>query len=288
LAGRDRSDHNDFLSSAFAHLWFGKDDMPQPLYQPAKVDGAYQLRYSWTSWPSAGVFPSETEECLRDCETEWERDGMRLLECQVQPTQCQVTFSVRPACSPQFLCARAKGRLDHVLRVRKLPLDFSRKISLRSLGDSKRDTLDSYLAQQAVRESFVDPDFERQIAQLAFVDAAVDLSQPQQSARGRYWNNLHLVLVTVQRQPLRDLEILRNMVGTVRIIAKAKGYGLHRASPMLDHLHLTLRVPFYVAPVEVVFAFQNNLAYMLNLGRVWAESYYIGTFGEYGMGAVRR
>jgi len=262
--------------------------MPQPLYQPATANGAYQLRYSWTAWPSRGVFPAELDDCLRDCATPWELEGLRVLECQIHPEQCQVTFSVTPACSPQFLCARAKGRLDHALRARKVPVDFSRKISLRSLGDANRDAIDAYLAQQARRESFVDPGFEHELGQLAFVDVTVDLSQPHESARGRYWNNLHLVLVTAQRQPLRDLDILRSLVAAVRKIAAVKGYRLRRASPMLDHLHLTLQVPFDVAAVDVVFAFQNNLAYMLDLGRFWADNYYIGTFGEYGMGAVRR
>ncbi|MFN6103502.1 MAG: hypothetical protein ACK5EA_03480, partial [Planctomycetaceae bacterium] len=75
------------------------------------------------------------------------------------------------------------------------------------------------------------------------------------------------MLVTAQRQPLRDLDILRSLVAAVRKIAAVKGYRLRRASPMLDHLHLTLQVPFDVAAVDVVFAFQNNLAYMLDLGR---------------------
>ncbi|MFN6103503.1 MAG: hypothetical protein ACK5EA_03485 [Planctomycetaceae bacterium] len=77
--------------------------MPQPLYQPATAKGAYQLRYSWSAWPSRGEFPAGLDDCLRDCATPWELEGLRVLEFQIHPEQCQVTFSVTPACSPNYL-----------------------------------------------------------------------------------------------------------------------------------------------------------------------------------------
>ena len=44
--------------------------------------------------------------------------------------------------------------------------------------------------------------------------------------------------------------------------------------------------PFFFSQ-EVALAFQNNLAYALGQARIWADTYYVGTFGEYDMSAVR-
>lgn len=42
------------------------------------------------------------------------------------------------------------------------------------------------------------------------------------------------------------------------------------------------------SPEEIALAFLNNLAYVLGQRRWWEAGYYAGTFGEYGMAAVRR
>ena len=70
-------------------------------------------------------------------------------------------------------------------------------------------------------------------------------------------------------------------------IAEKKGYGISRLSVMPDHLHLSLRGNIEHSPEQVALAFMNNLAYALGLTRVWRDSYYVGTFGEYDMNAVR-
>lgn len=261
--------------------------MPTPLYQPDSRRCAYQLRYSWTAWPSSGRFPAAVPQALEQCRPLWESDGLRLLEPDVHSDVLQVLFSATPMVSARFLATRAKGRLDHALRQMGSPVVFSRKVSVRTVGDANRQTIDSYLAAQADRGEFVEPAFTSELNSVAFHDPEVDLSQPQERAHSRYWNSLHLVLVTESRESLRHLEVLAHLVEVSRRVARAKGYSLSRAAPMLDHLHLALSIPPNVSPLEVVFAYQNNLAYLLNLGRIWKETFYVGTFGEYGMGAIR-
>ena len=56
---------------------------------------------------------------------------------------------------------------------------------------------------------------------------------------------------------------------------------------MPDHLHLALRANPDECPNDVAFAYQNNLAYMANLGHLWQDSFYVGTFGEYTTQAIR-
>ena len=57
---------------------------------------------------------------------------------------------------------------------------------------------------------------------------------------------------------------------------------------MPDHLHVALRGNIEQSPHEIALAFQNNLAYALGRGKIWQDTYYVGTFGEYNMRAIRR
>ena len=119
------------------------------------------------------------------------------------------------------------------------------------------------------------------------VNESVDLSQPTESARGRYWHNLHLVLVVDGRRRLDDLNAFRTIRDGCFKIAAKKGHVLSRVSVMPDHLHLALRAKPDESPNDVAFAYQNNLAYMANLGRLWQDSFYVGTFSEYTTQAIR-
>jgi len=70
-------------------------------------------------------------------------------------------------------------------------------------------------------------------------------------------------------------------------IATKHGYRISTLSVMLDHLHIALRGDPRQSPQKTAIAFQHDLA---NLERraLWAESFYVGTFSEYSMKALRR
>jgi REP element-mobilizing transposase RayT len=57
---------------------------------------------------------------------------------------------------------------------------------------------------------------------------------------------------------------------------------------MPDHLHAAIRGNIKQSPQEIALAFQNNLAYIMGQVRLWTPTYYVGTFGEYDMWAIRR
>ncbi len=262
--------------------------MPEPQYDPRTADAAYQLRYSWTGWPSAAPFATQPVELIEATQPQWESDGLQVLESRWTAELVQILFSAQPDVTPVFVATRAKGRLDHTLREARPNMPFSRKVAVRSVGDNTRDDVEAYIERQVVKEQFVDPHWAAALAKFTVVNESVDLSQPTESARGRYWYNLHLVLVVDGRVRLSDQNIFRTLRDGCFKIAEKKGHLLSRVSVMPDHVHLALRANPDESPNDVACAYQNNLADMAKLGRLWQDSFYVGTFSEYTTQAIRR
>jgi REP element-mobilizing transposase RayT len=267
--------------------WFKETD-PTPLYHPKPDGGAYHLRYSWTGFASGGSFAQRPIAAIEDTRSAWERDGLRVLEYRWTDELVQILFSATPGISPERLAARAKGRLDHALRQAKIDLPFSRKVSVRAVGDNTRRDLEEYLKRQVDEEQFADERCAASIGRLQFVDPRVNLSIQAESARGQYWYNLHLVLVARDRGRIRDPQVLQRLRDAFLRIAAKNKHTVGRLAVMPDHLHAMVRPQIGESPLEIVFGYQNNLAYMLDQGRIWSDGYYVGTVGEYSMAAVRK
>ncbi len=262
---------------------------PQPIYRVDELNPAYQLRYSWAAWSSRGEsLPTAlSAEFLESINSLWEGDGLRLLESRIGSDRLQITFSAKPAVSPVLLATRAKGRLDHALRKSGTPVSFSRKVAVRSLGDARRDAVEAYIERQVVKEPFADERFRGRVHEVTVVNPDVDLSVPSESRSGRYWYNLHVVLVTLDRSRLTDNGSLATVRDTALRVAEKKRYCISRLSVMPDHLHLALRGHIEHSPQDIALAFLNNLAYAMGQKPIWQHGYYAGTFSEYDMGAVR-
>ncbi|MFN0051874.1 MAG: transposase [Planctomycetales bacterium] len=260
----------------------------QPLYRLSDQSPAYQLRYSWCGWTETGNFQDLPADSWTALTAAWETDDLRLLKRSLQDDTVQLTFSATPSVSPIFLAARAKGRLQHALRKAKVkPVEFSRKLAVRSIGDNTASDVEKYIESQVSSAGFVDADFAKFLEQFTVNDRSIDLSQPTESNSGRYWYNLHLVLVTDGRHRFVDEPSLRQLRdGSLKIGAK-KGYRISALSVMPDHLHVALRGAIDQSPDQIALAFQNNLAFMVNRGAIWRPGFYVGTFGEYNMNAIR-
>lgn len=261
--------------------------MPAPFYEPTADKGAYRLHYSWTGWPSGKEFAQTPEELIHATAPLWKNDGLELLEARWTAEQVRLLFAAAPTLSPQLLAARVKGRLDHAIRTSGLSLPFSRKVGVRSLGSNTRRDVEGYIERQVQREGFVDSRFEQALEELVYVNEKVDLAEPAASSHGRYWYNVHLVLVTEGRWRFKDAGIIRRVRDAFLAIADKKGHVISRLAVMPDHLHAALRPPIDISPLEIVFAYLNNLTYLLHLGRIWQDGYYVGTFGEYTTDAIR-
>lgn len=53
-------------------------------------------------------------------------------------------------------------------------------------------------------------------------------------------------------------------------------------------MHLVLGCNLTDSPVEVVLGYLNNLAHAQGMRRVYQYGYFVGTVGEYDLGAIRQ
>ncbi len=259
------------------------------MYTPDSVNATHALRYDWTGWLSQGAtFPSSTPEAIRTTQDAWMGDGLNVLEYRVRNDSTQILLEAAPQVSPTLATQRIKGRLQHTLRQAGTPVTFSRKVSFRSLGENTRPIVERYLLKQVGKEGFVDPRFIARMNEYTVESPEVDLNEPATSHSGRYWYNLHLVMVTSGRCRVVDYEYLaRERDGVIRV-AQAKGYLLKSLSVMPDHVHLAFRGDISQSPGELALCFMNNLAFLLGRNRIWADEYYVGTFSEYSADIIRK
>ena len=248
----------------------------------------HHLFYSWAGWPATDAFPPEPPAGFFDSlTTAWRIDGLDLQARAWTAEQIQLTFQTAPQVSPVFLAGRIKGRLQHAMRQAGVPVDFSRKISVRSLGDNRSPEVQHYLRRQAVRADLVDERYRATLQAAGYEDAAVDLAAPTETTRGRYWFNLHLVAVTADRFRMGKEDFLDKVRVGVLAWAHETGSRLRAFAPMPDHVHVAARGDPERSPVELaesLWRSLNRAAGCVLMG----ENVYAGTFSEYGVEATNR
>ena len=259
------------------------------LYTPHNLNPAYHLRYVWTGWPSPGPFPeSPSQDFWPPLLQAWDKDGLRMLEHRWSDEQIQLLFSAKPDVPPVLLAARAKGRLQYALRTTgNTPCSFSRKTSVRCIGDNRIRDVEEYIKEQVSKEPCADPRFRELLKKFTVTDPAVDLSAPTETGSGRYWYDLHLVLVVEGRFRIVDDSKLAALREEAIRAARKQGHKISVMAVLPDHLHAALRGNIEHSPQDIALAFQNETARALGCA-VWSDSYYAGTFGVYDMDAVRR
>ncbi len=244
------------------------------------------LFLSWTGWPAAGAFPARPAAPFFDeLSAAWVADGLEFHHVDWRPAEIQMAFRTGPDVSPEFFAARVKGRLQHALRRAGKPLDFSRKTAVRALGDNTSGVVEVYLQKQTARAELVDDRYRATLAAAAFEDAAVDLSAPEETARGRYWFNLHLVAATEGRFRIGKEDFLEKVCAGVFAWARATGCALKAFAPMPDHVHVAARGRPDRTPRELGEALWRELNRAAGC-RLMSDRVYAGTFSEYGRGVL--
>ena len=168
-----------------------------------------------------------------------------------------------------------------------MPKPFKRNFAIRSVGHVTREIVEGYVASQLSHHQMADPRVQARLREYQFHDEGIDLSQPQFTSHGLFWHVLHVVIVHLDRLMQVDPAVLSTVRSTIRAICRAKKYRLSRAGILADHLHLALGCPFDVSPADVGLAFLNNLAYAQGMKAVFQYGAYLGTVGEYDLGAIQ-
>lgn len=263
--------------------------MPTAIYSPENVSPAYHLRYGWTGWPTVGTqFPPRPDDSFfTSLDHAWQTDGFRRVATNWQHDKIQFTFSVTPTVSPIHLTGRVKGRLQHAFRNAGLSVKFSRKVGFRALGDNRSSDVARYIQNQVPKERFVDAKFQAVLESLTRVGSPEAFRVPLASASGRYWFNLHLVLVVAQRGRIDSLDCLRRLDRSIDASAAKHNYDVIARSWLLEHVHLGLRGNIAESPEEIGLAIMNNAAYAVGQNAIWQFGYYVGSFSEYDEWATR-
>jgi len=213
----------------------------------------------------------------------WRTDGFRLLAHDANAARIMLTFDADANVAPTLLAQRVKGRLNNALRLAGTPATFSRKVSIRTLGENVSEVVEDYLRDQLIRVDLVDDRYRQLLADAAFEDSCVSLAEPAETGSGRYWNNLHVVLVTADRYRVGRPDVVHG----IRDRARETGLAFNAIAVMPDHLHAALRPSPDMTPVDVGIALQNATAKAAGC-RLWQYGFYIGTFSDYSLDVVRQ
>jgi REP element-mobilizing transposase RayT len=256
--------------------------MAEPRYLEHQTTAGYQLNWSYS------LFWRETPKSLgwlADLQAATEYDSIRVLNHRFEPPHVsQFLISTTPDVAPVLIAQRVKGRLQHLIRGTSAQA-FRRNYALRSIGSTKRDKVEAYLASQLGHHQFADPRFEERLAKYQIADATIDLSSPRETAHARYWYNLHVVFVMRDREWHVHDEFLTTIHNMIRGAATKKWHMLSRAGILPDHIHLAIGCALDESPAGIAISYMNNLAHAVR-STVFGQSYWVGTFGEYDLGAV--
>ena len=128
-----------------------------PVYIAHNLELFHNLAYGWSGWPSAGLLPKQPdEERLQVFAEKWQQDGLSLFTYKWNPEEIQVTVKATPEFAPTDVSRLIKGRLDHALRQAGTPVKFSRKVTLRSLGNNTSRTVVNYVNSQLEQVDLAD------------------------------------------------------------------------------------------------------------------------------------
>ena len=85
-----------------------------------------------------------------------------------------------------------------------------------------------------------------------------------------------------------DADVLDRTQRAIVATAEKKGHLLAKIGQFADHVHIAVGTGIDESPQDVALAYMNNIAFLHGMRPVLQPGYYVGTFGEYHLGAIRR
>lgn len=255
-----------------------------PIYTADNCRAAYQLNWSlavfWTAPPPAVAL------WLNLLSAAAESDGVRILEHRFADERVsQFLISTRPETAPPAISQCVKGRLQHIVRA-QLPRAFRRNYAIRSVGSATSEAIGGYIRKQPQRHVMADDRVQQRFERLQICGDPHCLVRPRTSGHAQFWYNLHLVLVSHARDVEVRVEILEKRRAMILAAAEKKGHLVGNGHLLSDHMHVALGCNLNETPREVALSYLNNLAFTEGMRITYEFGFYVGTFGEYDLGAV--
>lgn len=258
----------------------------QPIYTPENCKAAYQLDWSLAVfWNDAPPPESDWLDALRKAT---KADGVRVLEHRLTEAHAsQFLISTRPETVPPDAVRRVKGRLQYLVRDR-LPKAFRRNYSLWSVGTVNAKVSERYIVDQTHHHPMADPRVQQRFEALAIDGDSEALQQPRASGHAQFCYNLHLVIVSRNRDIEIRGQVLESRRAMLLAVAKKKGHLVGNGQIVAEHLHVALGCPLTESPQDVALSYMNNLTYAEGMKPVFQYGFYVGTFSRYDLDAIRR
>jgi len=260
-----------------------------PVYTADNVRCAFQLNWSLSIfWHEVGA----GDHWLPELQRLSEAAGVRILNHRFRTATCsQFLISTRPPLEPLAIPKGVKGRLQALVR-RDRANALQRNYHLQSLGSTQREKVEHYVAGQLVhhadsKDDDAFPAIDCDLADLQIVNPDVDLSRQRFTSHARYRCNLHIVLRLHKQFADPDSQQLERIRKAIRITAQRHDHLLSRVGLLNDHVHLVLGIGVDQSPLDVALPYMNNIAWMFEMQPVLWKSCYLGTIGEYDLGAIR-
>jgi REP element-mobilizing transposase RayT len=255
------------------------------LYSSENCLPAHRLHFTWAGWPKDGTAfsPAPPPRLVSEWTTALVPDGIHVLSHHWESGLIQLTCRTEPAVAPIFFTQRVKGRLQHAARQLGQSMEFSRKVGMRAIGENISDVVIAYVREQLDHAELADPRYVESLARQAIDDPVVNLTEPSETHSGRYWYNLHLVMVVAGRYRIGREDCLLRLRAAAQDAAQETGCRIKALAIMPDHVHIAMRGHLDLPPVEIGVAFQNRMSVGC---RLWDDRFYVGTFGEYGLRVV--
>jgi len=259
---------------------------PEQIYTSENCRVAYQLNWSLSLFWNAGPIAPDT--WLDQLKPLTEKDGVRILEHRIKDSRTSQFFvSTRPDVPPPSVARSVKGRLQHHIRAQQ-PRAFRGNYSIKSVGQTNLSEVRGYLDLQLDRHRMADPVVQDRLKRFQIDDAEIDLASPRKSSNAQFIFNLHIVLVHEGRWGEAGEERLAKTRDMLLKTAAKKGHLLAKARILSDHIHMMIGCDIKETPMDVALAYLNNIAYVHEMRPVFQFGFFLGTFGEYDRGAVRR
>jgi hypothetical protein len=192
------------------------------IYPKTELKVAYQLNWSLSVFTRVPL--PDRSFWYEPLAKATEQDGVRVLEYRRQSeTTHQFLVSSLPGVEPCGVARSVKARLQYLSRDTDRHL-FQRNYHLQSVGAANHETLQRYVASQAIRHSMADDWIQKIIEGLQYQDPMVKLNQVQSSKFARYIVNYHFVFETSEHLPdVQEESLFRTQRMIIQAAAKHSG-----------------------------------------------------------------